>query len=93
MKNKEINYPVQVYLNGRNVGTMDSRGTVTFTDSTAVNEVVKMMSTTAVGLSSKDSKGLPYKDNAIHFSSLGKEEDNKMEAARLQSQKKKGRMI
>ena len=94
MSNKEeIKYPVVVFLNGRIVGEMDRRGVVTFTDSSAINDVTRMMAAGAVGLSHNDKTGMPFKDNAVHFNSLGPEEDNKMELKRIQLNKKKGRML
>jgi len=86
-------YPVSVYLNGKIVGTMDSRGAVTITDQSAVETVMKMMDSSAVGLSSRDSKGNVYKDGGIHFTTLGNEEDAKMEHHRIAMQRKKGRIL
>lgn len=86
-------YPIPVMLNGKQVGTMDSRGAVTFTDDSAINTVMKMMDSNAIGLSSKDSKGNVYKDGSIHFTTLGQEEDIKMENHKIKMMKKKGRMI
>lgn len=86
-------YPVDVFLNGKKVGTMDSRGAVTFTDQSAANTVLSMMESKAVGLSSKDTKGNEYKDGSIHFTTLGQEEDVKMENHRIKMAKKKGRIL
>jgi hypothetical protein len=86
-------YPVDVFLNGKLVGSMDRRGTVTFTDQSAVEQVTKMMATNAIGISSKDSKGLPFKDGACHLTTLGDNETNKMENHRIQLNKKKGRIL
>ena len=92
-KKDEIKYPVPVFLNGRPVGTADRRGVVTFTDQSAVDDVVRMMESNAIGLSSKDGKGSSYKDGAIHFTTLGAAEDNKMKAAELAHNKRKGRSL
>lgn len=92
-EDKKPKYPVDVYLNGKQVGTMDRRGAVTFTDQEAVSQVMKLMDSNAVGLSSKDAKGSTYKDGAVHFTTLGQEEDVKMENHRIQLNKKKGRIL
>ncbi len=86
-------YPVDVFLNGKLVGTMDRRGTVTFTDQSAVDQVTKMMASNALGLTSKDSKGTPFKDGAVNFTTLGEDETIKMENRRIQLNKKKGRIL
>lgn len=92
-EDKKPKYPVPVMLNGKQVGTMDSRGAVTFTDQSAASTVLSMMESKAIGLSSKDGKGNEYKDGSIHFTTLGQEEDIKMENHRIKMAKKKGRMI
>jgi len=93
MEEKEIKYPVDVYLSGKKVGTMDRRGEVTITDASAQNTVIDMMESKAVGLSYTDTKGNPYKDGSVHFTTLGKEEEAKMEKHRIELNKKKGRIL
>ena len=94
MKNVDkITYPAPVMLNGKQVGTMDSRGAVSFTDDSAVATVMKMMDSNAIGLSSKDSKGNLHKEGSIHFTTLGHDEDVKMEHHRIKMQKKKGKLL
>ena len=93
MSDKEITYPVDVYLNGRKVGTMDRKGVVTLSDYKDTDVVLEMLQKNAVGIMTKDSKGVAYKDGAVHISTLGNEEDAKMENHRIKLNKKKGRIL
>ena len=87
-------WPVPVYLNGKLVGEMDSRRAVTFMDQSAVETVLKMMESNAVGLSSriKDGKETGV-FNAINIDTLGDDETIKMENHRLNTERKKGRIL
>ena len=90
---EQTNYPVDVYLNGKKVGTMNRRGEVTFTDNSAAATVLSMMESKAVGLSAKDAKGNTYKDGSVHFTTLSQEEEVKMEKHRINMARKKGRIL
>lgn len=93
MSDNEIQYPVDVYLNGRKVGEMDRKGVVTLLDYRDTQVVLDLLQKHAVGISNKDSKGTAFKDGAVHLTTLGNDEDNKMEHHRIKLNKKSGRML